>query len=346
MELLSRKFVKQDDLRNKDYFCKIQNTKEFQRLKNISFLGAIDYSFDFHPLNHKDRSRFSHCINVGELALMLSNYRNYSEDLKKHLVIAALLHDIGHMPLSHSIERDVKEHYGVDHHQIGCSILKGESPLGKELFKILKKYVDVDVVIDLINGDSLIEGSEFFSNAINIDTIDGITRAANYVNLNTHNLTPEDICLNAFCLDDDYSQGYVDKFWDLKGQVYSEFILDEKGLLADHLSALYFRNNFDSFDEANFFEDELIWQSRYPELFQSLRHQDLSSEKNTFSVSYFSRAYTVDPSRTGDDRYLCSKKKDKKVFFPDEQSFSNCLNIISIKFKHSSGARSFVLASA
>lgn len=342
MELLSRKSVKQDDLRNKDYFCKIKNTKEFQRLKNISFLGAIDYSFDFNPLNNESRSRFSHCVSVGELALMLSNYRNYSEDLKKHLVIAALLHDIGHMPLSHSIERDVKERYGVDHHQIGFSILKGESPLGKDLFKILQDYVDVDVVIDLINGDSTIEGSEFFSNAINIDTIDGITRAANYVDLNAHRLTAENVCLNAFCSDSDCSQSYVDKFWDLKGQVYSEFILDEKGLLADHLSALYFRNNSENFDEENFFEDELIWQDRYPELFHSLRYQDFSSEENTFSVSYFSRTYTVDPSRTGNDRYLCFKKKDKKTLYPDRR-ISNCLKVFSIKFKNSSGVRSFTL---
>lgn len=343
MELLSHKSVKQDDLRNKDYFCKIKNTKEFQRLKNISFLGAIDYSFDFNHLSHQDRSRFNHCISVSELALMLSNYKGYSNDLKKHLVIAALLHDIGHMPLSHSIERDVKERYGVDHHQIGCSILKGESPLGKGLFKILQKYVNVDVVIDLINGDSTIEGSEFFSNAINIDTIDGITRAANYVNLNTHNLTAEDICLNAFCSDADYSQDYVDKFWDLKGQVYSKFILDNKGLLADHLSALYFRNNFDSFDEENFFEDELIWQNRYPDLFHSLKSQDISDEKNTFSVSYFSRSYTVDQTRTGNDRYLCIKAEDKRVFPSKKQSLSNCLNVLSVKLKNSSGVRSFAL---
>lgn len=343
MELLSRNSVKQDDLRNKDYFCNIKNTKEFQRLKNISFLGAIDYSFDFNHLSHQDRSRFNHCVSVSKLALMLSDYRNYSEDLKKHLVIAALLHDIGHMPLSHSIEPDVKERYGVDHHQIGCSILKGESPLGKELFKILQKYVDVDVVIDLINGDSIIEGSEFFSNAINIDTIDGITRAANYVNLNTHKLTAEDICLNAFCSDNDHSQSYVDKFWALKGQVYSKFILDNKGLLADHLSALYFRNNFDSFDEENFFEDELIWQGRYPDLFSSLRSQDVYNEKNTFAVSYFSRSYTVDPNRTGNDRYMCIKRKDERVFPSRKRSFTNCINVLSIKLKNSPGARSFAL---
>ena len=345
MELLSRKSATHVDLWNKDYFCEIKNTKEFQRLKNISFLGAIDYSFDSNPLSHKERSRFNHCVDVSELALMLSNVRNYPEELERHLVIAALLHDIGHMPLSHSIERDVKERYGMDHHQIGCSILRGESPLGGELFKLLQKYVDIDVIIDLIDGVSLIEGSEFFSSPINIDTIDGITRAANYVNLNTDGLTAENICLNAFNPGDAHSQHYVDQFWELKGQVYSELILDEKGLIADHLSALYFRNNYHSFDEKHFFEDEAIWQVRYPDLFRSLKYQNLSNENNTFSVDYFSRAYTVDTSRAGSDRYLCIKKKDKKTFYRDEQSITNCGNIISITFKSLSRARSFTITS-
>jgi hypothetical protein len=314
MELLSRK---QNNLEQKDYFRKIVNTNEFQRLKNISFLGAIDYSFDENPLGHEYRSRYSHCIDVSRLALMVSEYKKYSADIEKHLVIAALLHDIGHMPLSHSIERDVKNYYGVDHHKIGCSILKGESPLGKKLFTILKKYVDVDEVINLINCESSFPGHEIFSNAINVDTIDGITRAANYANLNDKKLVPEEICLNAFNLVDDRSQTYVDDFWFLKGQIYSKLILNRKGLLADHASGSYFRNNAKRFAEKDLFEDEVMWEKKHPKLFSTLRCQKLLEESNVSSIDYFGRSYTVDFSQSGNDRYVCRKRKET-LFLQDD----------------------------
>ena len=315
MELLLRK---QNNLEQKDYFRKIVATNEFQRLKNISFLGAIDYSFDENPLDHKDRSRYSHCIDVSKLALMVSKYKNFSEEVERHLVIAALLHDIGHMPLSHSIERDVKNHYGVDHHKIGCSILKGESPLGKKLFTILQKYVDINEVINLINGESSFPGHEIFSNAINVDTIDGITRAANYAHLNHWKLTPEEICLNAFNLVDDCSQTYVDDFWLLKGQIYSKLILNKKGLLADYASGSYFRDNAKKFAEEDLFEDEAIWEKKHPVLFSTLRCQNLLEETNVSSIDYFARSYTVDFSQSGNDRYVCHKQK--KTFFLKEEN--------------------------
>lgn len=307
MELLSHK---QHNLVDEDYFYKIVATKEFQRLKNISFLGAIDYSFDSNPLNHEYRSRYSHCINVSKLALLISRYRQYSADIERHLVIAGLLHDIGHMPLSHSIERDVKAHYGIDHHEIGCSIIKGDSPLGKKLFNTLQKYVDVEEVIDLVNGESSFPGNEIFSNAINVDTIDGITRAANYANLNFNQLTPEKVCLNAFNLIDDCSEEYVDDFWNLKGQLYSKLILNKKGLLADHISGSYFRNNTRKFVKKDFFEDEAIWEKKHPALFSTLRCKNLLEETDAFFINYFARSYIVDSSQSGDSRYICRKQEE------------------------------------
>jgi hypothetical protein len=234
------------------------------------------------------------------------------------LVIAALLHDIGHMPLSHSIERDVKEFYGIDHHEIGCSIMKGDSPLGKKLFNILQKHVDVNEIINLVNGESSFPGHEIFSNPINIDTIDGITRAANYANLNFKNLTSEKICLNAFNLIDECSEKYVDDFWSLKGQLYSELILNRKGLLADHISGSYFRKNADKFVKKDFFEDEVIWERKHPTLFSTLRRSNLLDETDSLSIQYFSRSYIVDNSESGNNRYICHKQK-KTLFLQGEK---------------------------
>ncbi|WP_415663466.1 HD domain-containing protein [Vibrio taketomensis] len=41
-------------------------------------------------------NRYIHSLDVAKLALFISKQRNYDEEVQDHLVVAALLHDIGH----------------------------------------------------------------------------------------------------------------------------------------------------------------------------------------------------------------------------------------------------------
>lgn len=96
------------------------NTKEFQRLRRIKQLGTS--SFTFHGAEH---SRFTHSIGVYEITRQICNNfnRNYptkSEgdglwDDNERLVAlcAALLHDVGHGPYSHTFEHI----FNTDHEQ-------------------------------------------------------------------------------------------------------------------------------------------------------------------------------------------------------------------------------------
>lgn len=101
-------------------------TREFQRLRRIKQLGTS--SFTFHGAEH---TRFTHSLGVYEIARQIcDNFaRNFPEktpgdggwDDSERLVVlcAALLHDIGHGPYSHTFERIFK----TDHEAITVEII-------------------------------------------------------------------------------------------------------------------------------------------------------------------------------------------------------------------------------
>src|SRR5690606_39154141 len=85
-----------------DLYQSIIHTNAFKRLHGITFLGAIGLTNKIGK--KRDISRAEHSINVASLAYKISTARKYDDELTKHLCVAGLLHDIGHFPLSHSVE--------------------------------------------------------------------------------------------------------------------------------------------------------------------------------------------------------------------------------------------------
>lgn len=102
------------------------NTKEFQRLRRIKQLGTA--SFTFHGAEH---SRFSHSVGVYEIARQICDnfQRNFPtqqpgdglwDDHERLVALcAALLHDIGHGPYSHTFEHI----FATNHEQVTVAIL-------------------------------------------------------------------------------------------------------------------------------------------------------------------------------------------------------------------------------
>ncbi|MDN6195158.1 MAG: HD domain-containing protein [Atopostipes suicloacalis] len=109
------------------------DSKEFQRLRRIKQLGTAQYTF--HGAEH---SRFQHSLGVYELTQIICDHfvRNYPEDWddSERLVTlaAALLHDIGHGPFSHTFEKI----FHTDHEQFTIDIILDEST---EVNQLLKK---------------------------------------------------------------------------------------------------------------------------------------------------------------------------------------------------------------
>lgn len=117
----------------------------FRRLQGIAHYGASAYIL---PMT---QTRFTHTLGVFTLA---AHFR--PADLK--LRLAALLHDVGHIPFSHSVERAL----GLDHHLLTVQVIK-EGGLGE----ILARHgFDPDAILGLIEGapaNPLVNGGEGMS---------------------------------------------------------------------------------------------------------------------------------------------------------------------------------------
>ncbi|MCL1631300.1 HD domain-containing protein [Sporolactobacillus sp. CPB3-1] len=103
---------------------------EFQRLRRIRQLGTTYLTF--HGAEH---SRFGHSLGVYEIArrvIDIFKYRNHWDDSETMITLcAALLHDVGHGPFSHSFEKV----FGTNHEEYTQKIILGDT----EIHRILEK---------------------------------------------------------------------------------------------------------------------------------------------------------------------------------------------------------------
>jgi len=107
------------------------NTKEFQRLRRIKQLGMSELVFP--GANH---SRFAHCIGVMQVARRMMDCvarlggKKIREDQRTAVLVAALLHDVGHGPFSHAFEKVT----GQSHEERTLEIIQSQSTeVGKRL---------------------------------------------------------------------------------------------------------------------------------------------------------------------------------------------------------------------
>lgn len=136
------------------------NTKEFQRLRRIRQLGTSFVTF--HGAEH---SRFSHSLGVYEVARRIISqferhgYVDWPREERLLSLCAALLHDIGHGPFSHSVESV----FGTDHEEWTCKLVLGDTEvnqvltavdpeLPRKVSEVICKTYDKQIVVELISS--------------------------------------------------------------------------------------------------------------------------------------------------------------------------------------------------
>jgi HD superfamily phosphohydrolase len=109
------------------------NTREFQRLRRIRQLGTSFLTF--HGAEH---SRFSHSLGVYEVTRKIisqferNQYEGWPSEERLLCLCAALLHDLGHGPFSHSIEKAFRTH----HEDWTCRIVLGDTEVNRVLRQV------------------------------------------------------------------------------------------------------------------------------------------------------------------------------------------------------------------
>ena len=156
---------------------KYLDSKEFQRLRNIKQTSFLDLVYP--SANH---TRFSHSLGVYHLMKKVLNNKLNKVDkkTKENLVLAGLLHDIGHGPFSHLWER-VFPHF--DHEKTTHEILlrMGLKDVVKVLQKKSKYSCLISSTVDMDKLDYMARDSYFAGVSYGVAEVDFILEHINVI---------------------------------------------------------------------------------------------------------------------------------------------------------------------
>ncbi len=163
------------------------NSPEFQRLRRIKQLGTSYLTF--HGGEH---SRFNHSLGVYEIMRrILETFEgrlSLTREEKLLCLCAALLHDVGHGPFSHSFEKVFRFH----HEEWTAKILTGDTEVNRILRTMGPRFPQkVAEVIDKTYENKLIVS--LISSQLDADRMDYLLRDAYYTGVNYGNFDMERI---------------------------------------------------------------------------------------------------------------------------------------------------------
>ena len=310
---------KQDDV--DPILLELIETPALKRLKKIHFLGAIDFCMKPSPNGTSKAARYTryeHSYGVVQLAHLycISLGIQIKPTDRRLVCVAALLHDVGHPPLSHSMEPVFKEEFDIDHYKATENIICGRVSLGNEVFSTLRRHkIDIERLIAVISGECS-EFDKFFNGPISFDTIEGILRSYKYIT-KIHAPTAKTVTEAAIRRTKPQDQIIVDEFWKCKDWVYKHIINSWEGVLSDFACQHSLRENLNRIDrDCCYGTDTEIFQ-KLPDLRESLKKGTFiydMIDKIEEPVHYWDRRYYINSEgdffdRRDDIRYRHSRER-------------------------------------
>lgn len=202
-------------------------SRAFRRVESVSFLGSVDY-YNRHKSRYSTWyfSRSDHTKGVLSLTESLIERIKIDKIGRLYLIAAAICHDLGHSPFSHSTERAYKKINPRINHRVILEVILRDPSMGVE--PVLSDFcLNSDRVMAIsVGGDD--EFGWVFDNPINVDTLDGISRFLMSFRFNL----PFDTNMAVVSLSKLFrneSVGHketrnLDKFWEVKGSFYEQFL--------------------------------------------------------------------------------------------------------------------------
>ena len=95
---------------------------ELQRLHSIHQLGLANLVYP--GANH---TRFEHSLGAFAVAKRVCSSLQMQKEEARVVECAALLHDVGHLPFSHTLEFVLHDQFGIDHVEISRRLIRGET---------------------------------------------------------------------------------------------------------------------------------------------------------------------------------------------------------------------------
>ena len=105
----------------KGVFLELLLRPELQRLHGVKQLGLAHLVFP--GANH---TRFEHSLGTYHVTSLMCEALDLGSEDRDKVLAAALLHDLGHAPFSHTLEEVLENRFSLDHTEVGVSLIKGE----------------------------------------------------------------------------------------------------------------------------------------------------------------------------------------------------------------------------
>lgn len=151
-----------------ELICALIDSREFQRLRHIRQLGLASLVY-----TGAEHSRFTHSIGVAHLARrILARVEPTASDATRAVVLcAALLHDLGHGPFSHVLERVFDFH----HEAHSCAIIMDEHAEVQRILTDADPSLP-DKVVGMITGQGPAKYAQIVSSQLDADRFDYLLR--------------------------------------------------------------------------------------------------------------------------------------------------------------------------
>lgn len=148
--------------------CALIDQPEFQRLRFVRQLGLASMVFP-----GAEHSRFVHSIGVSHIArrMLMRIEPNASEGLRAQVIGAALLHDIGHGPFSHVLERV----FGFNHEDLSRQIVLDPDAGVHRVLRGLDASLPQKIA-DMIVGKGPAKYAQIVSSQLDADRFDYLLR--------------------------------------------------------------------------------------------------------------------------------------------------------------------------
>ena len=325
------------DIRFEGLFLNLIEAPEIQRLYNIKQLGLTHLVY---PGAH--HTRLEHSLGAYYMASQAAERLNLRIDEKNLVTCAAILHDIGHGPFSHTLESILRDTLNVDHVDLTEKLILGEHTAfeadekefidSRSVFDVLEKYnMDPKKITSIVRGrkgekDYL---SQLLNSSIDVDQLDYLIRDAYYTGV-AYGMIDANRFLQTLVIHDDYiavkkkGVGVVENILMARALMYSSVYFHKTVRIAELMlsKAIEIMEDFDAFELFKMTDAELI---NYLKKAGGFQHEI------TIRLKYrklFKQVYAISKINLDKDEQESLKKlEDIKIRREKEQEFEDSLRI-------------------
>ncbi len=302
------------DIKLEGVFLDLIESPEIQRLYNIKQLGFAHLVF---PGAH--HTRFEHSLGTYHMAVKAAEILELNKNEKELFACAAMLHDIGHGPFSHTLESILRETLKEDHVDLTEKLIFGKHRIfdseekdfieSDGVFEILNKNnLDKKEIINIIRGNTQKKQylTQLLNSSIDVDQLDYLIRDAYYTGV-AYGIIDTERFLQTLTIDENKlavikkGVGVVENILMARSLMYSSVYFHKTVRIAELMlsKAIEMINDKEPFEFFKMTDSELI---------SELKNRDSYSNEIATRLKYrrlFKQAYTVS--------YANLDKKEKSI---------------------------------